>query len=117
MLSHWVCGHGQGDQYYLPLGFVAKKLTQDGARLFGMYDRGNLEPGIKAEINLIDFNRLELNHPEMVNDLPAGMPRLMQTATGYVATFVSGEAVQQNGRETGARPGKAVRRPSRTASA
>jgi N-acyl-D-aspartate/D-glutamate deacylase len=113
MLTHWVRGHGQGDQYHLPLEFVVKKLTHDGARLFGMYDRGTLEPGMKADINLIDFNRLSLNHPEMVNDLPAGMPRLMQTATGYVATFVSGEAVQENGRETGARPGKVVRGAAR----
>jgi N-acyl-D-amino-acid deacylase len=113
MLTHWVRGHGQGDQYHLPIEFVVKKLAQDGARLFGMYDRGTLEPGMKADINLIDFNRLDLNHPEMVNDLPASMPRLMQTATGYVATFVSGEAVQENGCETGARPGKVVRGTAR----
>jgi N-acyl-D-aspartate/D-glutamate deacylase len=109
MLTHWVRGHGAGDPFHLPLEFVVKKLSHDGARLFGMYDRGTLEPGMKADLNLIDFNRLGLNHPEMINDLPAGMPRLMQTANGYVATFVSGEAVQENGRETGARPGKIVR--------
>lgn len=115
MLTHWVRGHGPGDQYHLPLEFVVKKLTHDGARLFGMYDRGTLEPGMKADINLIDFNRLDLNHPEMLNDLPAGMPRLMQTAKGYAATFVSGVAVQENGRETGARPGKVVRGAARPA--
>ncbi|MBF6569163.1 MAG: amidohydrolase family protein [Candidatus Binataceae bacterium] len=109
MLTHWVRGHGADDPFHLPLEFVVKKLSRDGARLFGMYDRGTLEPGMKADVNLIDFNGLQLNHPEMINDLPAGMPRLMQTAAGYVATFVSGEAVQENGRETGARPGKVVR--------
>ena len=66
---------------------------------------------MKADINLIDFDRLGLNHPEMINDPPeAEMPRLMQTATGYNATFVSGEVVQENGRETGARPGSSPRR-------
>ena len=115
MLTHWVRGHARGDQYHLPLEFVVKKLTQDGARLFGMYDRGTLQTGMKADINLIDFDRLGLNHPEMINDLPAEMPRLMQTATGYNATFVTGEAVQENGRETGARPGKVVRGAPRPA--
>jgi len=115
MLTHWVRGHGEGDPYHLPLELVVRKLSRDGARLFGMYDRGTLEPGMKADVNLIDFNGLELNHPEMINDLPAGMPRLMQTAKGYVATFVSGEAVQENGHETGARPGKIVRGAARPA--
>jgi N-acyl-D-amino-acid deacylase len=64
---------------------------------------------MKADLNLIDYDRLTPEHPEMVHDLPGGMPRLMQKAQGYVATFVSGEAVQENGRETGARPGKIVR--------
>jgi len=62
---------------------------------------------MKADINLIDFNRLDLNHPEIVNDPPAGMPRLMQTATGYVGTFVSGEAV----RRTGVRLARAREKP------
>jgi len=115
MLTHWVRGHGEGDPYHLPLELVVRKLSRDGARLFGMYDRGTLEPGMKADVNLIDFNGLKLNHPEMINDLPAGMPRLMQTAKGYVATFVSGEAVQENGHETGARPGKIVRGAARPA--
>jgi N-acyl-D-aspartate/D-glutamate deacylase len=109
MLTHWVRDHAEGTPYHMPLETVVRKLSRDGARLFGMPDRGTLEPGMKADINLIDFDKLELNHPEMINDLPAGMPRLMQTAKGYVATFVSGEAVQENGQETGARPGKIVR--------
>ena len=109
MLTHWSRDHKPGDRYHLPLEFVVKKLTRDGARLFGMHDRGALEPGMKADLNLIDFDRLHVNHPEMVYDMPAGMPRLMQTANGYVATFVSGKTVQENGKETGARPGKIVR--------
>lgn len=72
-------------------------------------DRGTLEWGAKADVNLIDYENLHVNHPELVHDLPAGMPRLMQTAKGYVATYVSGQAGQENGQDTGARPGKIVR--------
>jgi N-acyl-D-aspartate/D-glutamate deacylase len=84
-------------------------MTSETARLYGMFDRGTLEPGMKANLNLIDYGNLAIEHPEMVNDLPGGMPRLMQKARGYVATFVNGEMIQENGRETGARPGKVVR--------
>lgn len=72
-------------------------------------DRGTLEPGAKADVNLIDYENPHVNPPELVHDLPAGMPRPMQTAKGYVATYVSGQAVQENGQDTGARPGKIVR--------
>ncbi|MGE0684257.1 MAG: amidohydrolase family protein [Candidatus Binatia bacterium] len=109
MLTHWVRDLPTDHPDHLPLEMVVKKLTHDGARLFGLNDRGALEPGAKADINLIDYENLHVNHPELVHDLPAGMPRLMQTANGYVATYVSGQAVQENGRDTGARPGKIVR--------
>ncbi len=72
-------------------------------------DRGTLEPGAKADVNVIDYDNLSVSHPEMIYDLPAGMPRLMQTANGYEKTFVSGEVVQENGKDTGARPGRIVR--------
>jgi N-acyl-D-aspartate/D-glutamate deacylase len=71
-----------------------------------MHDRGTLEPGMKADLNLIDLDALRIETPTMIADLPAGMPRLMQTAQGYVASMVSGEIVQENGKETGARPGR-----------
>ena len=74
-----------------------------------MTDRGTLEPGAKADVNLINYEKLGVSHPEMVYDLPAGMPRLMQTAIGYEKTFVSGEIVQENGKDTGARPGHILR--------
>lgn len=109
MLTNWVRDCGAGDRYHLPLEFVVKKQSHDTARLFGMYDRGTLEPGMKADLNLIDLNALRIDTPTMIHDLPAGMPRLMQTAQGYVATVVSGEVVQENGKATGARPGKVVR--------
>jgi len=108
-LTHWTRDKAADDPKRLPLEFVVKKLTHDGARLFGMTDRGTLEPGAKADINLIDYKKLGVSYPEMVYDLPAEMPRLMQTAVGYEKTFVSGEVVQENGRDTGARPGRIVR--------
>jgi N-acyl-D-amino-acid deacylase len=108
-LTHWTRDKAAEDPMRLPLEFVVKKLTHDGARLFGMTDRGTLEPGAKADVNLIDYDHLGVSHPEMVYDLPAGMPRLMQTARGYEKTFVSGEVVQENGKDTGARPGRIVR--------
>ncbi|MEW6296465.1 MAG: amidohydrolase family protein [Thermodesulfobacteriota bacterium] len=108
-LTHWSRDRAVDDPKRLPLEYVVRKLTRDGARLFGLTDRGTLEPGAKADINLIDYDNLGVGHPEMVYDLPAGMPRLMQTATGYEKTFVSGEAVQERGRDTGARPGRIVR--------
>jgi N-acyl-D-aspartate/D-glutamate deacylase len=86
-----------------------RRQTSDLARFYGLPDRGLLKPGMKADINLIDFTRLKMNRPFMASDLPTGADRLMQTAEGYVATFVGGEVVQREGRETGARPGKLVR--------
>lgn len=109
MLTHWTRELPEGHAHHIPLETVVKKLTHDGARLFGMRDRGTLEPGAKADLNLIDYDNLAIEHPEMVYDLPAGMPRLMQKAKGYVETFVSGEAVQAGGVDTGARPGRIVR--------
>jgi N-acyl-D-amino-acid deacylase len=109
MLTHWVRDEAPGSPYHLPIEAVVKKLTLAGARLYGMSDRGALAPGMKADVNLIDLPNLALDLPEMIHDMPAGMPRLMQTAKGYVATLVAGETVQENGVETGARPGKIVR--------
>jgi N-acyl-D-aspartate/D-glutamate deacylase len=108
-LTHWVRDKAHDDPKHLALEVVVKKLTHDGARLFGMTDRGTLEPGAKADVNLIDYEKLGVSHPEMIYDLPAGMPRLMQTATGYEKTLVRGEIVQENGKDTGARPGRIVR--------
>ena len=109
VMTKWSREHRAGDALHLPIERVVKKMTSETARLYGMFDRGTLEPGMKANLNLIDYDNLAIEHPQMVNDLPGGMPRLMQKARGYVATFVDGEMIQENGRETGARPGKVVR--------
>ena len=108
-LTHWTRDKAADDPTRLPVEFMVKKLTHDSARLFGIRDRGTLEVGAKADVNMIDYNNLGVSYPEMVYDLPAGMPRLMQTARGYEKTFVSGEVVQENGKDTGARPGRIVR--------
>jgi N-acyl-D-amino-acid deacylase len=108
-LTHWTRDKAADDPTRLPVEFMVKKLTHDSARLFGMRDRGTLEVGAKADVNIIDYNNLGVSYPEMVYDLPAGMPRLMQTARGYEKTFVSGEVVQEDGKDTGARPGRIVR--------
>ncbi len=74
-------------------------------------DRGTLEPGKKADVNVIDLERLTLHEPRSVADLPAGGRRILQDATGYEATIVSGVITRRHDRDTGARPGRLVRRP------
>ena len=86
-----------------------KRQTSETADFFGFADRGRLAPGLKADVNVIDFNGLRLHHPEMAHDLPAGGKRLVQRADGYVATIVAGMPVFEHGIETGARPGRLVR--------
>ena len=83
--------------------------TLRNARGVGIMDRGALTTGMKADINLIDFAHLRANAPQMKYDLPAGGRRLVQTANGYEATFVSGELVMEKGAATGALPGRLVR--------
>ncbi|MEQ8248761.1 MAG: amidohydrolase family protein [Alphaproteobacteria bacterium] len=107
LMTHWARDRSRGPR--IPLETVVKKLTSETATLYGLHDRGVLATGMKADINLIDFDRLHASKPFMVNDLPTGAQRLMATAEGYVKTFVSGRVVQENGAETGARPGKLVR--------
>ena len=69
----------------------------------------SLAPGKKADVNVIDLDRLSLSMPRLARDLPAGGGRLLQDADGYVATMVSGEVTRRHGVDTGARPGRLVR--------
>ena len=92
-----------------PVEQLIKWQCADTAALIGFNDRGTLASGQRADINLIDFDRLSLRAPEMVFDLPAGGRRLIQKADGFVATLVAGQAVLANGELTGARPGQLVR--------
>jgi len=107
MLTHWVRDRSRGER--LPLELVVRKMTGDTAALYGLNDRGTLEPGKKADLNVIDHEHLHLPAPAMHYDLPAGARRLLQRADGYDATIVSGEVVMRDGQETGARPGALVR--------
>jgi N-acyl-D-aspartate/D-glutamate deacylase len=111
MLTHWVRDRTAGDRF--PIEYIVKKQTADTAALYGMDDRGMVKPGLRADLNLIDFARLGFDPPRMIHDLPAGGPRLMQKATGYEATLVAGEIIQRNGEDTGARPGRLIRSRAR----
>jgi len=108
LLTHWGRDRARGR---FDLGFLVKRQTLDTAAAVGLADRGVLAPGMKADINVIDFDRLRIKRPVMAFDLPAGGKRLLQGASGYVATIVSGEIVYTGGEATGALPGKLVRGP------
>jgi N-acyl-D-amino-acid deacylase len=107
MLSHWGRDRSRGPG--LPLPLLVKMQTSETADFFGFTDRGRLKPGLRADVNLIDFDNLRLRQPEVVHDLPAGGRRLVQRADGYRATLVAGMPVFENGEDTGARPGQLVR--------
>jgi N-acyl-D-aspartate/D-glutamate deacylase len=108
MLTHWGRDRKRGPG--LPLEYMVKRQTSETADFFGFHDRGRLAIGKRADINLIDFDRLRLHAPEVVNDLPAGGKRLVQRAEGYEATLVAGTPVYEKGEHTGAKPGRLVRR-------
>ncbi len=99
---------GEGDLRF-GLAEAVHMLSRKAARAVGLNDRGLLEVGAKADLNVIDLDRLQLHLPEVVRDLPAGGRRLHQRATGYDATIVSGEVIRRFDESTGARPGKLVR--------
>ncbi|WP_439517395.1 N-acyl-D-amino-acid deacylase family protein [Hydrogenophaga sp.] len=106
VLSHWA---GETGRFELP--WLIKRQTSDTARAVGLYDRGVIAPGMKADINVIDPDALGMAVPHMQFDLPAGGRRLMQRASGYAATIVSGTPVYRHGEATGALPGRLVRGP------
>lgn len=107
MLTHWARDRSRGEK--LDLEWIVKKQTKDTAGLFGLTDRGTLEVGKKADLNVIDFDHLTLRAIKMVHDLPAGGRRLLQKAEGYDYTIVSGEVTRRDGEDTGARPGRLIR--------
>jgi N-acyl-D-aspartate/D-glutamate deacylase len=111
LLSHWGRSRTRGER--IPIETLVKAQTADTAALVGLTDRGRIAPGMKADLNLIDFAALGMRPPEIVHDLPAGGKRLVQRATGYVATVCSGAVTFQNGESTGALPGQLVRGPQK----
>jgi len=107
ILTHWARDRVKGEQF--PLEFLVRKLTSDTARAYGLNDRGRLEPGLLADLNIIDFKALRLFRPEAIYDLPAGGRRLVQRAEGYRYTIKSGQVTFEDGQHTGALPGGLVR--------
>jgi len=107
MLAHWARDRARGPR--LPVEYVIKRQTSETADFFGLYDRGRLAPGLRADINLIDFDGLRLHQPELVNDLPANGRRFVQRVDGYAATLVAGTPIFERGEHTGSLPGRLVR--------
>ncbi len=104
VLTKWVKDRGE-----FALEQAINMLTLQPAELYSLLDRGLLQPGLKADINVIDFDALKLRTPHVVHDLPAGGLRFLQNADGIEATIVAGEVIYENGEATGALPGKLVR--------
>jgi N-acyl-D-aspartate/D-glutamate deacylase len=101
LLQHWASRLG--------LERVVQMQARDTARFIGLRDRGTLEVGMRADLNVVDLSRLALLRPTMQQDLPAGGKRLVQRAEGILATFAGGVAIAERGELTGARPGHLVR--------
>jgi N-acyl-D-aspartate/D-glutamate deacylase len=106
-LTHWTRDRTRGER--LSVAEVVKMQTADTAGWMGLTDRGRIAPGLRADLNVIDYDRLTLHAPEVVYDLPSGGRRLIQRASGYVATLVAGEVTYRDGEATGALPGRLVR--------
>ena len=113
LLSYWTRDRTRGPR--IPLERAVRMQTFDTANAYGLNDRGLLREGLKADVNVIDYERLGIDAPRMVYDLPAGGRRLIQRARGYSATVVSGEIVYVDGEPTGALPGKLIRGPQSAA--
>ncbi len=109
MLQHWVRDRTRGAR--MSLAEVIKQLSKDPADLYSMGDRGTVECGKRADLNVIDFDHLELQLPELVHDLPTGAARVVQRANGYSATLCGGEVTFRGGEPTGATPGGLIRGP------
>ena len=107
-ITHWARDRTRGEQ--IPIEFLVEKQTRRNARLYGLDDRGTLEVGMRADVNVIDFANLQVRRPETHADLPAGGVRFLQPVSGYLATFVSGVQTRAHDTDTGERPGRLIRR-------
>jgi N-acyl-D-aspartate/D-glutamate deacylase len=106
-LTHWTRDRGRGELF--PVAWAIKRLAADNAQAIGLLDRGVLAVGKKADINILDYDRLRLRAPQVVYDLPAGGRRLVQRTDGIDATIVCGAVVYRHGEATGALPGRLIR--------
>ena len=107
MLTHWIRDRTRGPK--LDLVTAVKRQTSETSTLLGLHDRGIVTVGKRADLNVIDLDALTLHRPRPVDDLPAGGRRILQSATGYVATVVAGAVTRRHGVDTGARPGRLLR--------
>ncbi|MCH8132151.1 MAG: amidohydrolase family protein [Myxococcales bacterium] len=109
LLTHWARDRRRGEK--LPLEFVVHTQTRATAELMGLLDRGLVAPGLRADLNVVDFEALQLRPPELIRDLPAGGQRLLQAVDGYRHTIAGGVETYQDGQWTGATPGGLLRGP------
>jgi N-acyl-D-aspartate/D-glutamate deacylase len=107
MLTHWGRDRSRGPR--LPIEKLIKRQTSETADFFGLADRGRLQAGLRADVNVIDFKRLQMRKPELVHDMPANGRRFIQRVEGYETTIVAGTPIFERGEHTGALPGKLVR--------
>jgi len=107
LLTHWTRDRTRGERLSIP--FVVASQARKTALSVGLKDRGVIGAGYKADLNVIDYDRLKLRPPEVHYDLPMGGRRLLQPVDGYDTTIVSGAVTQRGGKPTGARPGRLVR--------
>ena len=108
-LSFWSRDRTRGPK--LPIETMVHKITGKPAQLYGLGDRGLIKPGLRADLNLIDFDRIGNDMPEMFFDLPKGGGRMLQHGRGYLGTMVDGVMTRENDASTGAKPGRLVRGP------
>jgi N-acyl-D-amino-acid deacylase len=110
-LTHWARDRSRGER--LPIELLVHKLTGANANLYGFSDRGVIATGRRADINVIDLDRLRICPPELRSDLPSGFSRILQPSEGYLATMVNGTVVRRHNTDTGQRPGRLVRSAAR----
>ncbi len=106
VLSHWYRDAG-----VYSLEEAVRRISGEPARVLGLKDRGTLETGKRADLNVIDIDRLEERHPELVNDFPGGAPRFIQKAQGYDATICNGQVILREDSHTGNYSGDVLRNP------
>ena len=109
LLTHWARDRTRGER--IPIEELVENQTRRTAQCYGLFDRGVIAPGMKADINVIDFDKLHIHTPRLVYDLPANGKRFLQDISGYHSTICSGQVIYRNGKATGNLPGKLIRGP------
>ncbi len=109
LLTHWARDRTRGER--IPIEELVENQTSRTAKCYGLDDRGVIAPGMKADINVIDFDNLRIHAPKIAYDLPAGGKRFLQQITGYHSTICSGEVIYRHGKATGKLPGRLIRGP------